>query len=47
MTYHIMPVSSQPDPQHDAAYDAFVKLFRENSDIKQQYTVCLPKQALH
>jgi hypothetical protein len=47
MTYHIMPVSNQPDPQHDAAYDAFVKLFRENSDIKQQYTVCLPKQALH
>jgi len=43
MTYHIHPVVSQPEPPHDAAYDAFVKLYRDNSDIKQQYNVCMPK----
>ena len=46
MTYHIHPVSSQPEPQHDAAYDAFVKLYRDNSEIKQQYNVCIPKPGL-
>jgi hypothetical protein len=46
MTYHIAPPSSGPEPQHDAAYDAFVKLYRDNSEIKQQYNVCLPKPGL-
>jgi len=26
--------------------DAFVKLYRDNSEIKQQYNVCLPKPGL-
>jgi hypothetical protein len=43
MTYHIHPASNQPEPPHDAAYDGFVKLYRDNSDIKQQYNVCMPK----
>jgi hypothetical protein len=43
MTYHIHPASSQPEPPHDAAYDAFVKLYRDNSEIKQQYNICMPK----
>jgi hypothetical protein len=43
MTYHIHPASGLPEPAHDAAYDAFVKLYRDNSDIKQQYDICMPK----
>jgi hypothetical protein len=46
MTYHIQPASDQPEPKHDEAYDAFVKLYRENSDIKQQYNICMPKSGL-
>src|SRR6202162_1982572 len=26
--------SNEPDPQHDEAYDALVKMYRDNSDIK-------------
>jgi len=46
MTYHVHPASSRPEPEHDAAYEAFVKLYRDNSDIKQQYNICLPKPGL-
>jgi len=46
MTYHIAPVVYKAAPAHDEAYDAFVKLYRENSEIKQQYNVCLPKGML-
>jgi hypothetical protein len=42
MTFHIR-ASSAPGPTHDGGYDAFVKLFRENSDIKSEYNVCMPK----
>jgi len=42
LTFHLY---SKPGdgPRHDDAYDAFVKLYRENSDIKSEYTVCMPK----
>jgi hypothetical protein len=30
--------SNEPDPKHDEAYDAFVKLYRDNSDIKSAYS---------
>ena len=43
LTYHVRPASDQPEAAHDAGYDAFVKLYRENSDIKQTWNVCLPK----
>lgn len=43
LTYHVRPASDKPEAAHDAGYDAFVKLFRDNSEIKQQYNVCLPK----
>jgi 23S rRNA G2069 N7-methylase RlmK/C1962 C5-methylase RlmI len=33
---HIRPASNQPEPAHDAAYDAFVKLYQESSEIKQE-----------
>ena len=38
MTFHIR-VGSAPGPKHDEGYDAFVKLIRENSDIKSEYNV--------
>jgi hypothetical protein len=34
--------SAGPEPKHDEAYDAFVKMYRDNSDIKYTYDVCLP-----
>ena len=46
MTYHVYPASCRPEPEHDAAYEAFVKLYRDNSDIKQQYSICMPKPEL-
>jgi len=41
MTFHIR-ADSAPGPKHDEGYDAFVKLFRENSAIKSEYNVCMP-----
>jgi hypothetical protein len=38
--------SNQPEPKHDAAYDAFVKMYRDNSDIKSAYDICLPNGAM-
>jgi hypothetical protein len=35
-----------PEPKHDEAYDAFVKMYRTNSDIKAAYDVCLPPGSL-
>jgi hypothetical protein len=34
--------SNEPGPKHDEAYDAFVKMYRDNSDIKSEYDICLP-----
>jgi len=43
MTFHVHGgAPGQPGPKHDEGYDAFVKLFRDNSDIKSEYNVCLP-----
>ena len=41
MSFHIHG-SRQPGPKHDDAYEAFVKLYRDNSDIKSEYNICLP-----
>jgi hypothetical protein len=38
--------SNDPEPKHDAAYDAFVKMYRDNSDIKSAYDICLPNYSL-
>ena len=38
--------SAGPEPAHDAAYDAFVKMYRDNSDIKSAYDICLPGSSL-
>jgi hypothetical protein len=38
--------SKDPEPKHDEAYDAFVKMYRDNSDIKLAYDICLPSSSL-
>jgi hypothetical protein len=38
--------SNAPDPKHDEAYDAFVKMYRDNSDIKSSYDICVPNSSL-
>lgn len=45
MTFHIMPAGPQERPKQDAAWDAYVKLYRENSEIKSTYNVCMPNPA--
>jgi len=34
--------SNGPGPKHDEAYDAFGRLYHDNSDIKSAYDICLP-----
>jgi hypothetical protein len=41
MTFHIHG-STAAGPAHDEGYDAFVKLYRDNSDIKSEYNICMP-----
>jgi|SRR5215472_14305423 len=38
--------TNDPEPKHDDAYDAFVKMYRDNSDIKSAYDICLPASSL-
>ena len=41
MTFHVRP----PGPTTtDAEWDAYVKMYRDQSDIKSDYMVCLPKK---
>ena len=41
-TYHYMKPNSGAGPAHDAAWDAFVKMFADTSTIKEAYTQCVP-----
>jgi hypothetical protein len=34
-----------PEPKHDEAYEAFTKMYRDNSDIKSSYDICLPNDS--
>lgn len=34
--------SNESGPKDDTAYDAFIKLYRDNFDIKSAYDICLP-----
>jgi hypothetical protein len=43
ITYHVRPPGPQKTPQHDAAWDAYVKQYRDTSDIKTEYFTCMPK----
>ena len=38
--------SNDPEPKHDDAYDAFVKMYRDNSDIASAYDICLPASSI-
>jgi hypothetical protein len=42
VTYHIRPPGSV-SPKGDAAWDAYVKMYRDTSDIKTTYMTCMPK----
>jgi hypothetical protein len=41
LTAHIEPAARQTNPPHDAAFDAFVTLFKDSSTIKSQYVTCV------
>jgi hypothetical protein len=41
ISYHIRPPDSTGT--HDAAWDAYVKQYRDTSDIKTTYLTCMPK----
>jgi hypothetical protein len=41
MTFHV--TASLAQPTHDAAWDAYVKQYRDSSDIKSTSVICMPK----
>jgi hypothetical protein len=44
LTYHFRPPGMGNAPgRGDASWNAYVKLYRENSDIKSEYITCMPK----
>jgi hypothetical protein len=44
LTYHINPPDPEKTPnRNDAAWKAYVKMYRDNSDIKSEYVTCMPK----
>jgi hypothetical protein len=42
VTFHVNPPDTSTF-KTDAAWDAYVKQYRDSSDIKEQYTTCMPK----
>lgn len=48
LTYHINPPGQARTPNRgDAAWDAYVKQYRETSELKNEYMTCLPKHSMH
>ena len=44
ITYHLRPPSSERTPHRgDAAWNAYVKQYRDTSVIKEEYQTCMPK----
>jgi hypothetical protein len=44
VTYHIRPPgSAETQSKRDASWDAYVKQYRDTSDIKNEYVTCMPK----
>lgn len=43
LAFHIRPPYMPGSTGHDAAWDAFHQLYRENSIIKTSYNICMPK----
>ena len=46
LTYHVHPPAEERTPEiGDSDWKAFEKQFRDNADLKTEYTTCLPKLA--
>ena len=46
VTQHLRPPGPEKTAsKHDAAWDAYVKQYRDTSDLKSEYTTCMPKLA--
>jgi hypothetical protein len=45
LTYHIRPPGPGRVKTGDAAWNDFVKQYRDNSDIKAEYFTCMPKRS--
>jgi hypothetical protein len=44
LTYHFNPPGmGSPLGAGDAAWNAYVKLYRDNSDLQSEYVTCMPK----
>ena len=44
VTYHVRPPGGKETaPKQDTAWDAYVKQYRDTSDIKSSYLTCMPK----
>jgi len=44
VTYHVRPPGpKETQAKRDAAWDAYVKQYRDTSDIKNEYMTCMPK----
>ena len=44
VTYHVRPPDNKETAaKRDKAWDAYVKQYRDTSDIKTSYTTCMPK----
>jgi hypothetical protein len=47
LTYHINPPGQARTPNRgDAAWTAYVKQYRDSSDLKNEYVTCMPKHAM-
>lgn len=46
LTFHINPPAAERTPKRgDDAWNAYVKMYRDNSDLKSEYMTCMPKNA--
>ena len=46
LTFHINPPAADRIPRRgDDAWNAYVKMYRDNSDLESEYMTCMPKNA--
>jgi hypothetical protein len=44
LTFHVNPPDSKHTPnRNDDAWKAYVKMYRDSSDLKSEYLTCMPK----
>ena len=44
MSFHLRPPAAARTPnKNDAAWQAFIKQYRDNSDLKLEYSACVPR----